>query len=104
MYVCIQGTHVRTYTHTYTQTHKTYIYILPNTCTQLIRTTRGGHNAAPPHHWCGLHKLPVKVNIQVLHTHTRLIVNGVVEDFLKNGPSQPSETNLLQLDDQKYEL
>jgi hypothetical protein len=40
---------------------------------------RGGNNAADTN--------ASKINIQVDYLHTRLIVNGVLKDFLKKGES-----------------
>jgi len=38
-------------------------------------------------HWCGSHRLSVKINIQVVEMHVMLTMNGILNDFLKKGHS-----------------
>lgn len=41
---------------------------------------------------CISHKLSVKINLQVVHMHMRLAVNGVFKNFLKKGDPQQKVT------------
>lgn len=43
----------------------------------------------------------VKDNIQVVHMHAKLTVNGVLKYFVRDGESKETGMNLLQLDEQK---
>ena len=48
------------------------------------------------HYWCGLRKLFLKNNIQLVYIQNTM---AVLNDFLKNVHKYLTETNLLQLND-----
>jgi hypothetical protein len=85
----IYSIHACTHTYTHTHTH-IHTYIHMHTL-KLQHTTYlnniGEHNLARANHCCGSRKLPAKHNIQALHMHTRLTVNGVVKDLRQEGNS-----------------
>lgn len=45
----------------------------------VIIYARVGHSVAYAHHWCILHKLPVKNDFQVVYIHIRLNLIGVLK-------------------------
>ena len=70
-----------------------------------IVTTRFGRDRGPAQktnrwtvskggHQRGLRNLPTQNDIQAVYWHTRITVNGVLKDFLKNGDSQITESTL----------
>lgn len=52
------------------------------------------------HYLCGLRKLFVKNNIQLVYMQNTMTV---LNDFLKNWHKYVTKTNLLQLNDKKWE-
>ena len=79
------------------------LYILKGLFNDIVNywgCTYNGHNVEPLHHWCGLRKLFIKNSIHLVYMHNTVTV---LNDFLKKGHTYLTETNLLQLDEKKWE-
>jgi hypothetical protein len=59
------------------------------------RYKNGAYKAARKLQWCGLCKTPVKDSTKGAYVHMRLVVKGILKQFLNTGDSRPTETEPL---------